>query len=360
MILKYSKNQYIFFNLSLILIKTNLISLLKESEINIAKSYFLREFKNYEFIHTDYKKTLYFSYLQILVAYYFSELKNKSGNVALKNFHELVHSLNLDQDLFYAFITLIRYINNFSKIFQEDIYSYKQEDLKIISKNNYPLFSDLPMKDVKIEELSENEIYIIKNIFLAIIFLINKFKKEIIKENNKDESNIEKSFFEIIKKNVEIAFQYPNTKLYETMFSCESKICTKLFLLQLKNGDENTINYFKNELEKYYKELVRNHYCPFIFKFILEISNEKTLLNEDNNESKNNIISDLKSDLLIFIITTLNDFSKQLKTSKDMTFYIYNLLNCLIVLYEELNYKYNKLSKKKNFYESVYVLISLV
>ena len=40
-------------------------------------------------------------------------------------------------------------------------------------------------------------------IFLAIIFLINKFKKEIIKENNNDESNIGKSFLEIIQKNVE-------------------------------------------------------------------------------------------------------------------------------------------------------------
>ena len=362
MILKYSKNQYIFFNLSLILIKTNLISLLKESDIDIAKSYFLREFKNFEFVHTDYKKTIFFSHLQILIAYYFSDTKHKSSNVRLENLIVFIHSLNLDQDLFYAFIALIKYINNFSQIDKVNIYGYKTQEMKTIKKKDYPIFSDLPMRELQIEQLTEIEIYIIKNIFLNVIFLLDKFGKRFKKDNsNNDESNIEKEFFEAIKKNVDIVFKYPNTRLYEMMFSCESNICTKLFMVKLENGLENDIDYIKKVLKIYYNQLVRNCYCPFIFKYILEISSENILLNEPNIENKDDIVSDLKSDILIFIIETLNDFSKELKKSKEkMPFYFYNLLNCLIVLNEELNYKYNNLSLKKNLYDSIYVLISLV
>ena len=55
---------------------------------------------------------------------------------------------------------------------------------------------------------------------------------------------------------------------------------------------------------------MRNCYCPFIFKYILEISSENILLNEPNIENKDDIVSDLKSDILIFVIETLNEFSK--------------------------------------------------
>ena len=132
-------------------------------------------------------------------------------------------------------------------------------------------------------------------------------------------------------------------------------------MVKLENGLENDIDYIKKVLKKYYNQLVRNCYCPFIFKYILEISNENILLNEPNFENNDDIVSELKSDILVFVITTLSDFSKELKNSKEkMPFYAFNLLNCLIVLHEELNYKFNNLSLKKNLYESIYVLISLI
>ena len=365
MILHYTKNQHIIFNLTLILVRTNLISLLKEADIENAKFFFLNEIKDYEFVNTDYKKTLYLSYLQILIPYYFSDKKYKSQNVTVNNFHEFIYTLNLDIDLFYALIALIRYVNNFSQINEVDITSYKSEELKTISKNDYPVFSDLPLREVNIEKLNEIEIYIIRNILLDIVYLLDKFEKSFVKNykfNSQNEgSTMGKEFFEIIKKNVDIVFKFPNTRLYETMFSSESNICTKLFMIKLENGLEKDINYLKNVLKKYYKEVVKNYYCPFIFKFILEMSEKNTLIYDPDIENRDIIISEFKSDMITFIISTLNDFSKEVETSKDkMSFYIFNLLNCLIVINEELNYKINKLSKKKNFYESLYVLFSLI
>ena len=169
-----------------------------------------------------------------------------------------------------------------------------------------------------------------------------------------------KEIFEIIKKNVDIVFKFPNTKLYETMFSSESNICTKLFMIKLENGLEKDINYLSNVLKKYYKEVVKNYYCPFIFKFILEMSENNILIYDPNLDNRDIIVSEFKSDMIMFIISTLNDLSKEMQTSKEkMPFYVFNLVNCLIVVNEELNYKSNKLSKKKNFYESLYLLFSL-
>ena len=363
--LEYRKNKNKFFHLSLILVKTNLVSFIKEKDIENLKSSLLTEIKFGESKDTEYKKIIYLSYLQILISYYFSENKFKNPNATVQNFNNFISSLNLDKDLFFALIGLINLVNNFKKLDEININNYKKEKIKIISKSDYPIFSELPFKELNIEKLNDIQIYIIKNIFLDILELLENFSitygKKDSKFNSNNESNkstnIEKDIFEIIKKNIDIIFKFPKTKLHEVLFSSESNICTKLLYIKLKSGEEKNINYIKTVSKKYYKELIKNNYCPFIFKFLLNISNE----NLDNSSIDYKIINDFKSEMIIFIIGTLKDFSKEIKSNTDnMPFYIYNLLNCLILLNKELNYKSEIIYKTATFYDSVYTLISLI
>ena len=108
------------------------------------------------------------------------------------------------------------------------------------------------MREVKIEKLNDIEIFIIRNILLDIVYLLDKFEKNFAKNfkvNSQNEgSTMGKEFFEIIKKNVDIVFKFPNTRLYETMFSSESNICTKLFMIKLENGLEKDINYLASKI----------------------------------------------------------------------------------------------------------------
>ena len=369
-ILRYKKNHHIFLNLSLILLKTNFICFLTESDIKDAKNAFLYEIQDTELFNSESKKTLYFSYLQILIPYYFSETKYKDKTVTLKQFNEFVNIFNLDIDLFYAFISLFRSINKFRKINQVELNSFMKEDLQIISKDDYPIFSDLPFREIKIDKLTEIEIYIIRNILLDVLFLLDKYEKKLSfkfnlneeKSSSKDnEPTMGKEFFEILKKNIDIVFKFPRTKLYETLFSCESNICSKLFLIKWKNGLEKDINYIKTVLKKYYKELVKCYYSPFIYKFLLEIIKEKNLRPEiQTDNSSNNVISEFKSEMIIYIISILSEFSKEVDTSKEkLPFYVYNLLNCLILLNEILNYKSDLIFNNNKFYDAIYDLIAL-
>ena len=367
------KNKNIFFNLSLILVKTNLIWLLKESEINQAEECFKNEIKDGETDNNDEsKKTLYLSYLQILVSYYFSETKYRTQNISINSFNDFIYNLNLDMNIFHALISIIEKINQFKQINQIEIQNYELYLPKIINKNEYPKFSILPFKEINIDDLNEIEIYIIKNILLDILYLVEKYEKKyskIIKEKNTESNNknseiiMGKEFFDIIKKNVDIVFKYPKTKIYEIMFSCESNICTQLFELKWKYGYEKDINYIKTALKKYYNELIKTNYCPFIYRLLLEVSNENIFMNDSKFDYSiiNKTVTDFKSEMLIFIIGTLLDFSKELKTSnKGFPFYAYNLLNCLIVLNEELNIKPDILFNNNILCEAIYTLISLI
>ena len=370
--LEHKKNHHIFFNLSEILIKTNLISFLREFDIDDEKTAFLYENHNQEEIDFEHKRTLYFSYLQIVIAYYFSEIKMESQNKLLKKFHEFINSLNLDLDLFYALIAVFRYINKFGKVNTIKLNSYKTEALQKISKDDYPIFSDLPFREIQIDKLNDMEIYIIRNLLLDILYLMDKFERKLnfnsILNNEpspiKDmETNIAKDFFDIIKKNIDIVFKYPRTKLYEMLFSCESNICSKLFLIKWKYGYEKDLNYIKTVLKKYYKDLVKNYYCPFVYKFLLEIISEKAFRNDSQIEGNNNneTISEFKAEIIMYIISTLNELSKEVNTSKEkMPFYVYNLLNTLIILNEILNYNSDIIFNNSKFYDAIYTFISLV
>ena len=381
--LEYRINQYIFYNLSLILVKTNLICLLQDKNIENAKILLIKENYNGESINTEYKKIIYLSYLQILVSYYFSELKNKNQAPLGNIFNDFINNLKLDMDLFYAFIALFRDINKFKKINQVDLNSYKNEEPIKITKNDYPSFSQLPVQAIQIENLNDTEIIIINNIFIDILILLEKLEKsspnkiEPNKINEKDEQNINlnkeinngKVIFEIIKKNIDIIFKYPKTKLYEIVFSSESNICRKLFEIKWKYGSDKDINYIMTSFKEYYQELCRNNLSPFIFKFLLEISTENIFMNESKPEYSNinNTVSEFKAEIIIFIIETLNNFSKEIDKSKEnLIFYYYNLLNCLIILNEELlniddlNNKQNILFNNKKLCEMIYIFIDLI
>ena len=369
--LKYRNNECIFYQLTLIIVKTNLIYLLDESEITKAKEYFLCETRIFDMNNSDNKKILYLSYLLILVSYYCSETKSKQEKL-----HDFVRKeLYLDKDLFYSLIALFRQVTNISKITKRDIKSFEKEDIRTFNNNDEPIFSDLPIKDLKINSLNEKDAYLIKNIFLLILNLLKKLikkcakrEKEILSSMNNEnptsfhsgEENIE-NFFEILKINIDYIFNYPRTSLYETIFSSESKICSKLLKLKWKYGNENDINYIIKVMKKYYKELVKNSICPFVFQFLLNNSSKNILIKETKIQNKENMELRFKIEMLRYIIVCLKELSKELKTSKDIyiSYYLYNMVNFLIVINKELNYKPNILFKNKELCDNLGVLIIL-
>ena len=369
--LEHSKNQHIFFNLSLIIVKSNLMDLLTEAEIGSLKTYFLNEIQSIgKSNNHEYKKIIYFSYLQLLVSHYFSGTKYTEQSL----FHDFICNLNLDIDLFYALISLFRTIINFISGDRKDLTSYEMEDLKKLNSNDYLTFSDLPLRDINIKSLNELGVDIIKNIFLDILALLDKlvkktrFKNKLTNLNNNtsfsshsSDEPIDKDIFEVMKKNIDIIFKCPKTALYKTIFSSESGICTKLFELKWKYGNAKDINYIKTVFKKYYKELVKNTECPFIYQFLINISSENLFHNDFKTLNKDTIVFDFKSDMFIYIIEVLEALSNELKTQKNyMSFYLYNVLNFLIVINKELNYKPNKLFDNEKLCDYFNKLIQLI
>ena len=378
--LEFRKNTNIFSNLALIIVKSNTINLLKEAKIIQVQKCFMEEIKDKELKDTENKKILYLSYLQILISYYFSEPNYNSENTKEKNFHKFICSLDLDMDLFYSLISVFRLTNNFGKSSNKEIReltSFKDETLKKLEPYDIPKFPDLPILEIKISYLRDIEIHIIKSILLDILTLLDKFenkwslisKEKRVQQFNTSnisvcfEENNGKEVYDILKKNIDIIFKNPQTLLYDTILSSESGICIKLFQIKWKYGYEKDVNYIKTVLKKYYKELIKEHFCPFIFKFLLNIPNEKIFQRDPSFDNKkiNSIILDLKTEMIIYIISTLKEFNKELKTSTEkMPYYIYNLLNCLIIVNKELNYQRNELFYNQNLCNAVNILISLV
>ena len=369
--LEHCKNQHIFYNLSLIIVKSNLMDLLTEAEIDSLKTSFKNEIQCLDKSNNhEYKKIIYFSYLQLLVSHYFSGSKYNYQNL----FHDFLCNLKLDIDLFYALISLFRTIINFIKGDKKDLISFEQEDLKKINNNDYLTFSDLPLREINIKSLNDLGVDIIKNIFLDILVLLEKlvkttrFKDKSSNNNNNtsfsshsSDEPIDKDIFEVLKKNIDIIFKFPKTSLYETIFSSESGICTKLFELKWKYGSAKDINYIKTVFKKYYKELVKHTYCPFIYKFLINISSENLFHNDFKTVNKDTVVMDFKSEIFIYIIEILKEFSNELKKQKNyMSYYLYNVLNFLIVINKELNYKPNKLFDNEKLCDYFNKLIQLI
>ena len=362
--LENRKNQYIFHNLTLIMVKTNGISYLNKSNINKVKNYFLEENKDDELRNTEKKKILYLSYLQILLSFYFSRENSKESKE--ETFQDFLNNnnLNYDLDLLYSFFGLIREINNFGQLINLEVNSYEKEDLKKIVCYDYPKFTDSPIKELDPSALNDLKVDMIKNIFLYILFFLEELAEKSSKGKNSDKNNtpqndleiLEKETFDGLKKNIDIIFKYPHTKLCEIIFSGESNICTKLFGIKWKYGELNDIKYIQSAMKKYYKELVKNIHCSFIYKFFLEISFENLQI-DSQDENKKYKVLEFKADMLIYMIKTL----KELESSKEkISHFLYNLLNLIIVVNNELNYEPNFLFNNKKLCEYLYVLIDLI
>ena len=146
--------------------------------------------------------------------------------------------------------------------------------IKDLEKNNLPSFSGSPFKEIDISNINENQATEIKNILEDIIYLLYKYEENLLKKQantkNNDslnssisfEQNIGKEIYESLKKNLDIIFRFPKSKLYKKVFSSESEICAELFYLKWKIWEEEN-NYIEKVLTKYHEDLLKNHNSSF-------------------------------------------------------------------------------------------------
>ena len=141
-VLFYVKNQYIFFNLSLIMVKSNIIHLLDLSEIGRLEWYFWEENKDKENRNSDYKKTLYLSYLQIFLSFYFSkESKSKSPNKTNENetILDFLQKESKDSNKFNFLKLKFKFLNKLKLIICGEQILYRKDINQII---NYLLITE--------------------------------------------------------------------------------------------------------------------------------------------------------------------------------------------------------------------------
>ena len=382
------KNQYMFSNLGNILIKSELIREITESNINNIKSILQMELIS----NNESKRVIMLMCINILIEYYFANVKEKAKKIKSskkhkeKIFHKFIRSLNLNIDLFYSLIYSFKYVSTMSIAKSNEAF---KESKKIISfEYNFIDFEqfnqkliDIIFSEINIKELNEVQVYIIKTILEDIIFLLYKMQVKLLpskdkkKENNESKrsesmldlsnnnqnnnQNIINEIFDILKKNIDVIFKYQDSFLYDVIFSSDNEICAELFYLKWKIGGLKEFEYVEKVLTKYHTDLLKNHLVPFLFKFIFFISNENLLplasYIEEGNSTK---ILKFKATLLIFIIDTLVSCENDFKSNKNI--YFNNLINFLVLLNHELNYRSNVLFKNSNFCSALYKYITLI
>ena len=295
-------------------------------------------------------------------------------------------------DLFYTLISSFKYINNYTfnldfNIINDNnsINSNKnlanngnENDFKDLEKSGFPS-SGLTFKEINITHLNEIQVSFIINILEDIIYLLYKLEKKNINSNNiikdsKSKNNDSfnssisvdqsgKEIYEVLKKNIDILFKFPDTELYNQIFSYENEICAEFFYLKLKIDGDEGINYIEKAIMKYHKDLLKNHSSSFIFKFLFFLSNENAIPFESNyDENKIKIkITKLRINLMIFIIEILYDYQKEIKVNNEkMIIYLINLINLLILINQELDYNKNILFKNNKFCEALYKFSFLI
>ena len=372
-----NKNYSIFYNMLSILVNTKLMEYIDESRIDTIKSIILKELKNKHEKKDDYKKTVYISCIQILISFYFVDDKyNRNKEKRMRNqqnFNLFIRSLNLDAtlDFLYVLIFSIKQIKYLSNNFADNE-SYEKEIESNVNKdkdenNEY----NCPLVENDLINLNEFQVNIIKNILEDIVFILyyrielkkndnekNEFRLiDSFNSNKSTEPNLEKEIIDILLKIIDIIYKMSGTIIYQEIFSSDSEICAELFYLKWKSQDTNEIsqNTIEHKIINYHKTLLKNHTNPFVFKFYLFILNQSI---EPNNDGER--ITKTKLSISRLIINTLNDFQKNLDIkNENYIYYIYNLLNYLIILNEELDNNSN-LFKNKQFHEIVYKYISLL
>ena len=346
-------NTHIFSRMITIVFKTNLIDKFDKNKIKKLMSIIFRELEAQGNKNDEYKKLMYFSSIQILIAYHFiksPETKNNKESNLEQEFHAFLRSLNINLDFFYALISSLKDIKSILNSISQ-AYEIKTEEINDNNKEKESgNFTNCPLSIIKLDTLEHYEIKIIISILEDIVFLLYKIafnnkKNEIEKGKENLEENedidIEKKIYEVIKKNLDIVFKSLNTKIGIEIFSSANDICAELLYLKwiLSQGEKKADNnYIENVITKYHKELLKSHNNPFIFKFYQFLCHEKTLPYQPDTVIEPEIIHNLKISLLNFIISTLTSFFKDINyQNPQYIHFVSNTLNLIIILNDELN-----------------------
>ena len=366
--IEHKKNPYIFSSMLNILNKINIVKDLNELDMNKFKSLIVKEIREKNEINNENKTLMYLWSLRILFEYYFSENdKNKLSKNKLKSLHLFIQKLEINMDLFHALIYSFKYLKNM----QQKSNVEKDGIKKIIELENNDLssFSDIPFNEINIKELNETQSFIITSVLEDIVCLFykleskNSFERsskvnESFNSSFSSESNMAKEVYETLKKNIDIIFKYPGTELYNQIFSSENDICGELFYIKWKSdGDDN---YIEKVIKKYHNDLLINHQHPFIFKFLLFASDEKILPFSIYDITKQDKEIKFRINIMIYIIETLQKNSKKISKEDSELFYISNLLNFLILINQELDYKENIIFENREFCNAIYTFIHLI
>ena len=383
--LEYINKSYsIFSNMLSILVKTKLLEYIDESKIDKIKYIIIKELKNKDEKKNDYTKIVYASCIQLLISFYFVDDKyNRNKEKKIRNqqsFNLFIRSLKLDVTLDFLYILIvsikqIKFLSN--NLLENESYekgkkhnnNNKGEDInennKKANNNNSPLLEN------DLIDLNELQVNIVKNILEDIVFILyyriesnkNENEKNEVKSNDSFDSNksiepnIEKEIIDILLKIIDIIYRMKGTQIYQEIFSSDSAICAELFYLKWKTEDINEIgeNSIEQKIMKYHSTLLKNHTNPFIFKFYLLILNQSL---ESNNDAER--INKTKLSISSLIINTLHDFQKNLDIkNENYKYYIYNLINYLMILNEELDINSN-LFKDNKFHEIFFKYITLL
>ena len=381
------KNIYIFSNMLSILLKTNYIAIFDESKIKIIKSIILKQLKKQD--NKIKNKLTFISCLKILIAYYFTDnQKNRLKENKLKNkernFHLFLRGININLDFFYSLILILKQIhiffnennidekkveeNNEIKNFKNEEQENNNNKIDKEKENNNTSIKPLCLFDIDLKNLNEIQVHIIKSIFEDIVYLLYKFelkkveknkRKTIIASNECSDQNTAKEINITLKKYIDYIYTFKETTIYQEIFSSDTQICAELFYLNWKfhfNNFED--NYFEKVIMEYHQSLLKNHANPFIFKFLLFISNKNIFLLENNKDNKDNEheqrANKSKLKLLKFIVNTLTNFQKEIKLNDEgFIFLINNILNSLIILNEELSNS-STIFQNNSFYDIFY------
>ena len=368
-------NSYIFSKMVLILLKSNLVNTIDKMKIEKLKYTFTKILKEKEEKYNDNKRLFLASCLKIMIIYYFSNndsysfLNPKNIN-RREEFHLFIRNLDLNLDLFHSIISSLKILKYFSnknnldntvgKANENDVENNTElvdddinindiikeiRDLNTISINIFPL------AEIQIEKLNKIQINIIKTLFEDLIFLLNKYEKQInlkkkdnknINYNESSESTIdpdnheaEKEILELFKKNLDIIFHFKKSKLFNEIFGYDCNVCSEFFYIKLKlsNKDESEIKNINSLIIKYNQELLNIHSSPFIYKYYLMLATNDVSL---ENINENYIENESKISILAFIIDKLTGILKEIKKIKKVKFFLYNLINVAIILNNEL------------------------
>ena len=321
------KNPYIFYNMVLVLFRTELTYNIQKDSIQLIQKFLV---ENYKFNNSKETKLTLEACILTLISKYLIDNNNPD------NFHKTIRQFELTPCLFSSLMSSIKqlkYLENYSYMTSTEE-SDNDDQLKSLTKLN-------------LSNLNKTQILIIKCIFEDIIYLLlrndkinNSFSsKSLLKSQNKTSDSIDEENYDIYAifiQNLNIILKYPNSLIFNEIFSASNGICGELFYYKycsIGPDSKMEIKDIRNIIIDYHKNLLLAHDYPFVFKFLLLINkNNNDSSSILNNNSENNKITLM---LLYEIFETLKNykFDYRTKSQKDI-YFICNILNFLILLHK--------------------------